>query len=94
MAKIKPEMNTYCPKCRKHTKHKVKLAKKGSARSMARGTRKHLRKLVGYGGKVAGEKSVRKMGKRQKITLQCSVCKKKHERVIGSRTKVKLEVKA
>ena len=92
--KIKPEINTYCPKCRKHTKHKAKLAKKGSARSMARGTRKHNRKLGGYGGKVAGEKSVRKMGKRQKLVLQCTECKKKHERVVGGRTRAKLEVKA
>jgi len=92
--KIKPEINAYCPMCRKHTKHKVKLAKKGSARSMAWGTRKHERKLVGYGGKVAGEKTVRKMGKRQKITLQCGECKKKHERVVGGRTRLKLEVKA
>jgi len=94
MAKIKPEINTYCPICRKHRKHKVRLAKKGAARSMAKGTRRHNRKLKGYGGKVAGEKTVRKLGKRQKITLQCKECKKKHERVIGSRTKVKLEIKA
>jgi len=92
--KMKPEINTYCPVCRKHTRHKVKMAKKGAARSMAFGTRKHGRKLMGYGGKVAGEKSVRKMGKRQKIMLQCTACNKRHERVVGSRTKAKLEVKA
>ncbi len=92
--KIKPEMNTYCPKCRKHTKHKVKAAKKGAARSMAWGTRKHKRKLIGYGGKVAGEKTVRKMGKRQKLMLQCTECKKKHERVLRGRTRVKIEIKA
>ncbi|VVC02633.1 50S ribosomal protein L44e [Candidatus Burarchaeum australiense] len=92
--KIKPEINTYCPTCRKHTTHKVKVASKGAARTMALGTRQHNRKLKGYGGKVAGEKTVKKMGKRQKLMLQCNVCKKKHERVMGGRTRVKIEIKA
>lgn len=85
-------MNTYCPFCKHHTSHNVKLASKGRARSMAVGNRKHERKLLGHGGKRAGEKTVKKQGKRQKVTLECSQCKKKHERVVGTRTKKKLEV--
>ena len=86
------EVRTYCPKCKKHTAHKVKLASKGRARSMAWGTIKHNRKLNGYGGKVAGEKVVRKQGKRQVVMLECKECKGKHPRTIGSRTKKKLEI--
>ncbi len=88
------KVNAYCPHCKKHTEHKAKLASKGRARSLAWGNRQHERVIKGYVGKVAGEKPVRKQGKRQKIVLTCSVCKKKQERVIGTRTKKKLEIKA
>lgn len=91
--KFPKEVNTYCPNCRKHTKHKAKAASKGRARSMAVGTRAHERSLMGHGGKRAGEKTVKKQGKRQKIVLECSQCKKKHERVIAARTTKKIEVK-
>ncbi|MBN2478272.1 50S ribosomal protein L44e [Candidatus Micrarchaeota archaeon] len=91
--KYPKELTAYCPKCRKHTKHKVKTASKGRARSMAFGNRKHNRKLKGYGGKRAGEKTVKKQGKRQKIILTCEVCKKKQERIIGGRTMKKIEFK-
>lgn len=89
--KYPKEVRTYCPVCKAHTVHKAKLASKGKARSMAAGNRKHARKLMGHGGKRAGEKTVKKQGKRQKIVLECPQCKKKHERVIGGRTKKKLE---
>jgi len=90
--KYPKEVNAYCPNCGKHTPHKAKLVSKGKARPMAIGNRKHERSLMGHGGKRAGEKTVKKQGKRQKIILECSVCKKKQERVIGTRTKKKLEV--
>ena len=92
--KYPKEVRAYCPKCRKHTVHKVKLASKGKARQMAIGNRKHERSLLGHGGKRAGEKTVKKQGKRQKIVLECTDCKKKQERVIGTRTKKKLELNA
>jgi ribosomal protein L44E len=81
------EIRTYCPTCNSHQQFKVRLASKGRARTMAIGNRKHERSLLGHGGKVAGEKTVKKQGKRQKI-------KKKQERVVGGRTKKKLEIKA
>ena len=87
-------VNTYCPKCRKTTVHKAKLYSKGSARTMAWGQVKHARKLTGYHGKVAGEKTVKKQGKRQKVVLACPVCNFKIERTIGTRTRKKLEVTA
>lgn len=92
--KYPKEVMAYCPNCRKHTLSKVKIASKGKARPMAMGNRKHARKLMGHGGKRAGEKTVKKQGKRQKIMLECSVCKKKQERVIGTRTKKKIEFNA
>ena len=92
--KFPKEVNTYCPYCKSHQKHKVKLASKGRARALAEGTMSHERKLKGHGGKRAGEKTVKKQGKRQKIMLQCQKCKKKHERVVGGRTTKKLEFKA
>lgn len=90
--KYPKEVNAYCPKCRKHALHKAKLASKGKARSLAIGNRKHERSLTGHGGTRAGEKTVKKQGKRQKIILECQECKKKQERVVGTRTKKKLEL--
>ena len=91
--KMPNEINTYCPYCKAHTKHKVKLMSKGKRRSTAIGERKHKRKLKGYGGKRAGVKPVKKQGKRQTVILTCSKCKKKQQRTIGTRTKKRLEIK-
>lgn len=93
LLKYPKEVRTYCPFCRKHTKHKAKGVSKGKARPMAAGNRKHKRKLKGYGGKRAGEKTVKKQGKRQVAMLTCQTCNKKHQRTIGSRTTKKLEFK-
>jgi len=90
--KFPNEVNAYCPKCRKKTKHKVRIASKGRARSMAWGNRQHERTIMGYVGKVAGEKTVKKQGKKQKLMLECTVCKKKQERVVGKRTRKKIEI--
>ena len=92
--KFPKEINTYCPYCRSHQKHKVKLVSKGRARTLSKGSRSHERKLKGHGGKRAGEKTVKKQGKRQRIMLQCNKCKKKHQRVLAGRTTKKLELRA
>jgi len=92
--KYPQNITTYCPTCKKHTQHKAKLYSKGKARTTAWGQLKHERKLKGYVGKVAGEKSVKKQGKRNKVVLECTVCKKKHERTVGTRTRKKLELKS
>ena len=60
---------------------------------MAEGNRAHARSLTGHGSKRAGEKTVKKQGKRSKLTLQCNKCKKKQERVVGGRTTKKMEFK-
>ena len=91
------EVRTYCPFCKKYTVHKVKIATRGSRdRTLAKGNRKHERKLKGYGGKRRGQKASkrRKQAKPQKVILICSNCKKKHEKIVGSRTKKKIELVA
>jgi len=92
--KFPKEINTYCPFCRHHELHKVKVASKGKARTLAVGNRAHNRSLEGHGGKRAGEKTVKKQGKRQKLMLECSKCKKKHEKVLSGRTNKKVELKS
>ena len=89
--KIVKEMNAYCPKCNKHTPHTVKLYSKGAMRGTDVGNRRRRRKLLGYHGKVKGQASVKKLAKRQKILLVCKTCKYMVERVMGSRTKKRLE---
>ncbi|MFH1780184.1 MAG: 50S ribosomal protein L44e [Candidatus Micrarchaeota archaeon] len=92
---VPKEKKAYCPTCKKATVHKVKVSttkfKKG--RTLSWGTRKHNRKLAGIHGKVKGKAKVKKQGIRNKIMLECKVCKKKHERVISGRMKKKAEVK-
>jgi len=94
--KYPKEIKTYCPNCKQHTLHKVKLAAKrsGEGRTLAAGNRRHKEKMKGHGGKRAGKVPVKKQGKRQKVMYTCTVCTKKHERVIGTRTKKKLELEA
>jgi large subunit ribosomal protein L44e len=87
------EMNAFCPTCKNYAKHKVKVStsKYRPGRKMSKGTRRHDRKLVGYHGKVKGKAKVKKQGIRNKIMLECTTCKKKHERVISGRMKKKAE---
>ncbi len=89
--KIARELNVYCPKCNKHTEHKVIIYSKKQDSGLSVSKRRRARKLKGYIGKVKGQATVIKIAKRQKVLLQCNVCKYQVERVVGSRTKKKLE---
>ena len=91
--KFPKEVNAFCPNCNAHRKHRVKAVSKGRPRSMAVGNRAHERSLTGHGSKRAGEKTVKKQGKRQKLVLTCNECKKRQERVVGNRTTKKIEFK-
>jgi len=91
--KFPKEVNTYCPYCKAHAPHKAKAASKGRPSSMAKGNRAHNRSLLGHGSKRAGEKTVKKQGKRQKVMLTCTKCNKKQERVLAGRTVKKVEFK-
>jgi large subunit ribosomal protein L44e len=74
--KVPKERNMYCPKCNKHTAHKVSIYKKGKERlKMAAGWRRYNRKKRGYGSQP--KPIFRKNAKINKKTLpmfKCSVC--------------------
>jgi large subunit ribosomal protein L44e len=91
--KVPKEINTYCPKCDKNTTHTVKFYTKKPEGGLTEGTRRNARKRTGYIGKVKGQATVKKVGKRQKALLKCKTCSYTVERVFGTRTKKKLEFK-
>ncbi|MBN3037033.1 MAG: 50S ribosomal protein L44e [Candidatus Diapherotrites archaeon] len=91
--KMPEEIMVYCPFCKKRSKHKVKVYKKGKTRSVARGQKRHEEKGRGYTSKIAGKVTVYKQAKNPTVMLTCSVCKKKHPKTIGTRTKKVLELK-
>ena len=91
--KIPDNIRTNCPSCNKHTVHSVKIARKGKERSMNRGRRKYEAVKRGYGGSPrTPKKPCYKVGKRTVLLLECSVCKKKHQRAYAARTKKAVEV--
>jgi len=72
------EIRRYCPKCRKHTTHKVSIYKPGKRRGSALGERRHAKDKKGYGGQ-----KFPKLAKPAKTTKKvariytCPECKKK-----------------
>jgi ribosomal protein L44E len=91
--KVPDKIKTNCPSCGKHTVHTVRLQRKGKERFMNRGRRKYKAIKAGYGGSPrTTKKDVYKIGKRPVLLLECSECKKKHQRVFSSRTKKSVEV--
>lgn len=91
--KIEKEINAYCPKCNKHTEHIVRMPSKGAQRAMGKATRRHNRAIRGYVGSVEPQIHPKKLSKRQKVLLECKVCKYKVERLLGGRSKKKVEIK-
>ena len=92
--KITKEINTYCPYCNAHTLHTVKNSSRGKQRGLGKATRRHNRAIKGYVGSVELKIHPKKLGKRQKVELECTKCKKSVDRVFGGRTKKKIEIKA
>jgi large subunit ribosomal protein L44e len=91
--KIPDKIRTNCPSCKKHTLHNVKVQRKGKERSMNMGRRKFEAVKRGYGGMPrTPKKPCYKVGKRTVLLLECSVCKKKHQRAYAARTKKAVEV--
>jgi len=91
--KIPATINTYCPKCNKHTPHKVKeLRKGGKRRTLSWGQQKFLRATKGYVGKKAGVPRKVKQSTKQTLMLECTVCKKKHPKKMPH-AKKKIEIK-
>ncbi len=91
--KIEKEVRTFCPNCNKHTEHIVRNVSKGAQRGLSKATRRHNRAISGYVGSVELKIHPKKLGKRQKVLLECKVCKKNVEKVFSKRTKKKIEIK-
>lgn len=73
--KVPKEINTYCPRCKKHTPHAVSLYKKGKDRSVALGARRHAEDKKGYGGQKFPELArTAKTTKKQTLKLKCKAC--------------------
>ena len=90
--KINKEIMSYCKFCRKHTLHTLKTYNKKAQRGLSLGTRRHNRAIKGYVGSIEPKIHPKKLGKKQKVMMECSECKKISERVFGMRTKKKLEI--
>ena len=75
--KVPEDINAYCKKCGKHTKHTVKKDAKGKASSLSWGQRQYERVKEGHGSKRRGEKEVLKVNKGGNLVLTCSECGKK-----------------
>ena len=101
--KIPKTRNTYCPKCKKHTEHKVSQTKKKQASSLSFGSKYRARKrgkARGAGNlgryskpavtkwKMTGKKTTKKIDKR----YTCKTCKKSSVQRKGIRAK-KVEFK-
>lgn len=81
--KIVKTQKRYCPFCKKHTEHKVVVAK-GKARPKTKktalkwGVRQFARVSAGYGGSPRIKPSSVKTSKHVALKFECKVCKKKH----------------
>jgi ribosomal protein L44E len=90
--KISKEIMTYCQNCNKHTKHTVRTYNKKPQRGLSLGTRRHKIGIKGYVGSIEPKIHPKKLGKKQKVMIECQECKKSGEKVIGMRTKKKIEI--
>ncbi len=90
---VPKEIMTYCPKCNKHTMHSLVVWSRKAQRGLSVGTRRHNRKIVGYVGKVKGKNIVKKLSKKQLALLKCKTCSFTVKRIMGARSRKKLEIK-
>jgi len=96
--KMPKSVKRYCPYCRKHTEHKVAMAKKKAASSLTWGSKYRMMKRgkctgTGNRGKLSkkamsgwkryGKKSTKKTD----LRYTCGVCKKTHCQREGFRAK-------
>ena len=73
--KVPAELVTYCPRCRSHTKHKVRIYKKGKESGLRRGVIHHEWDKKGYGGqKYPQQRRKAKVTKKVSLVLECSEC--------------------
>ncbi len=90
--KVPAEINTYCPRCGRHTKHKVSLYKQGKARTLSWGQRQLERKRRGYGGEPRGKlRRKAKTTKKVLLILTCEECGRKVMRNLGRLARVEIK---
>ena len=90
--KIVKTQRRYCPYCKKHTEHKVVVAK-GKARPKTKktalkwGVRQYARVVAGYGGSPRIKPESVKTSKKVALRYECKVCGKKHfkQHTIGAK---------
>jgi len=78
--KIEKEIMAYCPRCNKHTEHAVKMPSKGRAEGHVKGNQEAQQGNRGFRRSVEPKIHPKKLSKRQKVLLECKVCKYKVER--------------
>jgi ribosomal protein L44E len=69
------------------------MVSKGPVRTLSKASRRHYRAIKGYVGSVEPKIHPKKLGKRQKVLLECKECKFVIEKRFGGRTKKKIEIK-
>ncbi len=90
--------NKYCPKCKKHTEHKVMQAKKGSPSSLKAGSKYRMKKRgqgTGFGNRGKLSKGAltkwkrygKKNTKKTDLRYVCKECKKAHTQSKGIRAR-------
>ena len=75
--------NTFCAKCKIHTKHKVTQYKKSQESPFAQGRRRYDRKQAGFGGQtkpIFHKKA--KTTKKIVLSLTCAECKRRDQKVL------------
>ena len=101
--KLPKNINRHCPYCKKHTQHKIVVAKKRNPRSMTYGSKLRARRRgqargqgnMGRYSKPAISKfkmTGKKASKKVDLRYECKECKKQHVQKKGFRAK-KVEFK-
>jgi len=97
--KIRKTINRYCPFCRKHTEHKVSLAKKkgrstahpmskgSKVRVKARGLRRGYGNLGRYSKPPKPKMGGKKLSKKTDFRFTCKACNRTHTQSHGVRAK-------
>ncbi len=96
--KLPKTKNRYCPKCKKHTEHKVAQAKRRNPSSLTYGSKYRARKrgqARGHGNRGRYSKPAiskfkatgKKASKKTDLRFTCSVCKKTWVQKSGTRAK-------
>lgn len=97
--KLKKIVKRYCPFCKKHTEHKVSMAKKkgrNAAHPLSKGSKKRVRQRGlrrGAGGHGRYSKppkpkmTGKKLSKKTDLRYTCKMCNKTHSQKKGFRAK-------